>query len=253
MALPLLLILVAADMTIHFYNNSFTVWSTGDSTRQAEALRKRTTPVNGEPGPRLPPFAYKSYNAHQVLKQSVVLAYTPMNNSGFDNILCKSRFVSVLQSPTRFWISQGTEEIHDRDTALSTLSSAGDGDPVPVFVEKGVGVPAKARTVPGSYGKTKVLSYAPEIILMEVDVPAGKEGFLASTERYAPGWKAWIDGIPSKVIVTNLFFRGMVVPSGQHKILWKYEPAKWFPLMWVSFATLLASAVAGIVLVRRMK
>jgi hypothetical protein len=247
--LPLVMILALADMAGHLYNNSFTVWSYGDSTHKAETFRQRATLVQGEPGPRLPPYPYGSFNAQQVLKQSTVQAYASMSDNGFDSILCKSRFVTVLQSPARFWINPGTEQISDRDAALSILSATGAGDPVPVFVEPGSGIPTAARVVPGSYGMAKVMSYAPENIVMEVEVPSDTEGFLSSTERYAPGWKAWIDGIPGKVIKTNFYFRGLVVPSGRHQIVWKYAPARWWLLVWISFTTLLASAIAGIALV----
>jgi len=251
--IPLVMILVIADMAGHFYNNSFTVWSDGDSVRQAESLRQRTTLVKGDPGPRLPPYPFGFYNAQQVLKRSAVQAYAPMKNEGFDAVLCKSRFVTVLQSSNRFWISPGTEPITERDTALTVLSSTGAGDAVPAFVERGTGLPSTARMVPGSYGKVKLISYAPENIVMDVEVPLGADGFLSSTERYASGWKGWIDGKPSEVIKTNLYFRGMVVPPGRHQIIWKYEPARWFPLVWVSFATLVASGTAGIVLIQRKR
>jgi hypothetical protein len=245
------MILVLADMAGHLYNNSFSVWSSGDSVSRAESFRQRTTLVKGEPGPRLPPYPFGFFNAQQVVKQPVVAAYAPMANEGFDGVLCKSRFVTVLQSSTRFWISPGTEQIHDRDTALSILSSTGAGDPVPSFVERGTGVPPAARVVPGSYGKATVIEYAPENIVMEVEVPSGADGFLSSTERYASGWKGWIDGMPGEVIKTNFYFRGMAVPPGRHQVIWKYVPARWLLLVWVSFATILGSAVAGIVLVQR--
>lgn len=249
--LPLVMTLVIADMTWHLYNNSLTVWSSGDSTRQTEGLRLRTTQVQGEPGPRLPPNPFGFFNAQQVLKRPAVKAYAPMISEGFDGVLCNSRFAAVLQSSTRFWINPGMEQIPDRATALSILSSTGAGDPVPAFVEQKTGAPSAVRMVPGSYGKATVLSYAPENIVMEVEVPPGSEGFLSSTERYAPGWKAWIDGMPGKVIKTNLYFRGMAVPPGRHRIIWKYEPARWLPLVWASFATLFISAAAGMVLVQR--
>ena len=250
--LPVLMVLALADMTGHVYNNSFTVWSTGDSTHQAEALRQHTTLVKGEPGPRLHPFPFGSYNAQQVLKRPAVQGYVPMRNDGF-NDLCSGRFATVLQSSTRFWINPGMERISDEGTSLSILSSIGAGDPVPAFVERETSVPPDARVVPGSYGKAMVISYAPENIELEVEIPSGTDGFLSSTERYAPGWKGWIDGIPTEVIKTNFYFRGMPVPPGRHRIIWRYKPARWLPLVWVSIVALLASATAGIVLVRRRR
>jgi hypothetical protein len=245
----LVLCLVCVDMGWHLYNNAGTVWLQTDYARQAEALRQRRTLVLGDPGPRYKPYEFGLFNVHQVMKKPIVKAYVPMSTTGFDEVLVNSRFATVLQSSPRFWISRGTEQTPDQAMALSVLSATGVGDPVPAFVEHRIDDLPQARTVPGSYGKVRVLLYAPENILMEVEVPSGRGGFLASTERYTPGWKASIDGTPCDVIKTNLYFRGIAVSSGQHRIVWKYEPARWLASVRVSFFALLGSFVAGIVLV----
>jgi len=247
----LALVLACVDMGWHLYNNSQTVWSETDFGRQGEANRQRTTMVPGDPGPRVKPYTYGLSNVHQVMKKPIVKASAPMGATGFDDLLAKSRFAAVLESSPRFWISRGTEQQPDEASALSILSETGVADPVPAFVESRTGDLPEERTVPGSYGKVRVLAYAPENIVMEVEIPSAKGGFLVSTERYAKGWKAFIDGTPCDVIKTNLYFRGIAVPSGHHCVVWKYEPARWLPLVWVSYITLLGSFAAGSVLVRR--
>ncbi len=92
------------------------------------------------------------------------------------------------------------------------------------------------RALPGSYGDVRIDSYAPEEIALTASVPAGG-AILTGTERAAPGWRAWVDGAPVEPVRTNLFFRGLELPSGEHRVLWKYQPRWWWPLVCVSTAT----------------
>ena len=41
---------------------------------------------------------------------------------------------------------------------------------------------------------------------------------LVLTDSYYPTWKVIIDGKPGKIIKTNYFFRGVVIPEGQHSV-----------------------------------
>ena len=249
--IPAMIILAATDMAGHVYTNSFTVWSREGATYLAESLRQRTTEVNGEPGGRLPPMAFGSYNVQQVIKRPVVRGYLAMNINGFDGILCKSRFVEVMRSPTRFWLSPGVETAADGDTALSSLSSTGAGDPVPVFVDRRTMALPAARVIPGKYGSVRVQSYAPEQVVLTAEVPFGNGAFLASTERFSAGWKVWIDGAPGKVEKVNLYFRGLYMEPGRHEVIWKYEPHLWTLLVLLSAFTMIAATIAGIILCRR--
>jgi hypothetical protein len=108
------------------------------------------------------------------------------------------------------------------------------------------------KVVPGTYGSTRIRSYSPEKIEMDAEIPGKNGAFLASTERFAPGWKAWVDGVPQKVSKVNLYFRGIPVPAGRHTVTWKYEPELWGTLFAVSRLTLLLALGAGFYLLRRV-
>jgi hypothetical protein len=253
-AIPgILIALFCADMAGHLYLNSATVWRRNDSIRRAEALHKKTTAVPGEPGGRLPPLYFGFFNVQQVVKVPVVQGFSSMKAGGFEDVLCQSPFVTVLQSPVRFWLSPGAEQAPPEGIALQTLARTGIGNAVPAFVEKLPDGSPSSRVIPGSYGKVRILSYEPEKIESVVDVPGPESGFLNSTERYAPGWKAWVDGEPREVFKTNLYFRGIVVPPGPHRVTWKYEPRFWKPLLFLSCASLVVSIAVGVLLLRRRK
>lgn len=243
-----LVLLTTVDMTGHLYNNQTTVWAKRNTIQQTESFHRRTTSVFGEPGPRRPPLPFGFFNAQQIIKESVVQGYTAMKSRGFDEVLCRSRFVEIMQSPRRFWLSPGVETISSDEEALRTLTETRVGGPMPAFIK---GPPlhgmSSVRVVPGSFGKTTVLYYSPERVELEVDVPSQGGAFLLSTERYAAGWVARIDGISHPVQLTNLYFRGVVVPAGRHLVVWTYEPHLWNTLVGISFACLLFVTIGGLI------
>jgi hypothetical protein len=251
-SLPILLsVLVLADMGAHAWTNQETVWIERDSIRQAERYHKRETVVPGEPGPRLPPFRFGFFNAQQVVKAPVAQGYVTMKSKGFDETLCKSGFVEILQSPLRFWLSPGAESSTDDASALAALSRSGIGKPLPVFVDPPVPGHSGERVIPGAFGRTRILSYAPERILMEVENPGPAGAVLTGTERITAGWKALLDGKPVTVLRTNLYFRGAIIPPGRHMLEWRYEPRGWKPLFILSYLSLALAAAGGILLRRR--
>jgi uncharacterized membrane protein YfhO len=52
----------------------------------------------------------------------------------------------------------------------------------------------------------------------------GGEGFVVFSERYAPGWKATVDGESVQVVRVNGLLRGVCVPSGKHTVAFAYRP-----------------------------
>lgn len=65
------------------------------------------------------------------------------------------------------------------------------------------------------------------------------EGFLVLNDQYFPGWKAFVDGKETPVYPADGVFRGIVVPAGQHSILFRYSPTRVYA----------AAAAAAVVLI----
>lgn len=65
-------------------------------------------------------------------------------------------------------------------------------------------------------GKVRVVSEARNRIVLESDVTAPM--FLVTSETHYPGWSALIDGQPAPVFYTNVAFRGVPLPAGEHRI-----------------------------------
>ncbi len=47
---------------------------------------------------------------------------------------------------------------------------------------------------------------------------------LLTSEMYFAGWRATIDGATASILRTNYLFRGVVVPAGEHRVVFVYAP-----------------------------
>jgi hypothetical protein len=50
-------------------------------------------------------------------------------------------------------------------------------------------------------------------------------GVLVLADSFYPGWKVYVDGVETKIMRANYFFRGVLLPPGNHQVIFKYEPA----------------------------
>jgi hypothetical protein len=83
-----------------------------------------------------------------------------------------------------------------------------------------------------------VLVDEPDRQLLEVD----SAGVLAVTSGlFFPGWSVSVDGRDARPLRVDLALRGVVVPSGVHRVEWRYRPT-W--LAGAVAATALAALVA---------
>jgi hypothetical protein len=98
-----------------------------------------------------------------------------------------------------------------RDRLLANLSSQRDE----VVVEADAPVPAGTGAVTG-------LHRGREEIALEVE--AASDALLVVGDAYWTGWKAWIDGSPTRVLPADVLARGVVVPAGRHRVAMRYEP-----------------------------
>ncbi len=73
-----------------------------------------------------------------------------------------------------------------------------------------------------SKSSAEILTYKDEQIL--VKTKSNKKHFLFFGTTYLPGWKAFVDGMETKIYKTNYGFQGIVVPEGVHKIEFRYQP-----------------------------
>jgi hypothetical protein len=98
---------------------------------------------------------------------------------------------------------------------------------------------------PGEPGKAKIVDYRPSRVRLETSTPARQ--FLVLCDVYYPGWRAYVDGAPANIMVTDGIFRGVSVPAGDHTVEFRFEPCRLRIGLLMSLVCLVGLVAAGIV------
>jgi len=100
------------------------------------------------------------------------------------------------------------------------------------IIDNKIRLPQRVNLNPPNLASSEIKPSAPPSIEIIEDKPGYGEytvrlatpGLAIFPGNYEKGWKAWIDGIESSVFSVNLFFKGIYIPPGQHKIILRYLP-----------------------------
>lgn len=87
-----------------------------------------------------------------------------------------------------------------------------------VVLEKNIGRLPKAKNP----GKAKIVNY--RVNRIDISVVSKKKSLLFLSEVFYPGWKAYIDGRKTEIYRADYAFRSIVVPAGNHKVEFIYDP-----------------------------
>lgn len=131
--------------------------------------------------------------------------------------------VAVFENPQAYpmaWIVHDLRPNLDNQGLRSINSGAVDGRRV-AFVDGEV-PGLSPRAAPDPTDSVTFETYEPERIVMHTNVAT--DGFLVTSEMYADGWNASIDGERVDVYETNGTFRGVVLSAGEHEVEMRYEP-----------------------------
>jgi len=71
-------------------------------------------------------------------------------------------------------------------------------------------------------GQVEVTTY--EANRLRLRARASGESMLVLSENDYPGWRAYVDGAAASIVRVNYGLRGVVLPAGEHEILFVYRP-----------------------------
>ncbi len=91
---------------------------------------------------------------------------------------------------------------------------------------------------------------------LEYKVDLSRDLWMYRAQSWDPWWRATVDGKPTPIIRANGVFSAIVVPKGEHRIVWEYRPWPFYMgavVSAIALATLLFLSMAGepIVMTRR--
>lgn len=101
--------------------------------------------------------------------------------------------------------------------------------------------PAAERVVLTDYEPTRVV----------VQVVAQSPGLLVLTDTWDPDWRAEVAGREVPILVTNAMVRGVAVPAGSSRVVFRYRPRAFVAGAWISGFTAVAVIALGVSAARR--
>jgi Bacterial membrane protein YfhO len=151
-------------------------------------------------------------------------------NELFENVTVLPRFFLVHRArPVRSLAEARAvidrREIDFRETALTE-------EPIPL--------PVSSEGVDG----VKVVDYQPTSL--ELAVESRGTSLLVASETEYPGWKAWVDGRPEPIHRVDIALRGVVVPSGAHRVRMEFRPMILPVSLGITLATALGLLLLGL-------
>jgi uncharacterized membrane protein YfhO len=67
-----------------------------------------------------------------------------------------------------------------------------------------------------------IVEYEPNRVVVEVST--NQPGFLFLSDSHHPGWRAFVDGEVETVYRADYLFRAVLVPPGQHRVEFRFDP-----------------------------
>ena len=117
--------------------------------------------------------------------------------------------------------------------------------------------------VPDSTAFVNIVEFKDEYIELDVNASGTNFLFLGDTFmsgvadykiiKIPTGWEAFIDGTETRIYKTNHGFRGIVVPEGQHKVVFSYLPQSFVISKYLSLALstlVIIGLIFGIILMK---
>ena len=86
---------------------------------------------------------------------------------------------------------------------------------------------------------------------MRFDLVAPGPRLFVLLDAFAEGWRAWLDGAEVPILRVNSVGRGVIVSAGAHTIEMRFQPLALRLSPWISWLSLLAVAVAAVIVRRR--
>jgi hypothetical protein len=103
-----------------------------------------------------------------------------------------------------------------------------------VILDESVQLPSRENFA----AEAKILTDAKTRVALAVSL--NSTGILVLADSFYPGWKVYVDGVEGRIMRANYFFRGVLLPSGNHQVIFKYEPAS---LRYGAVVTLITIAI----------
>lgn len=209
-----------------------------------------------EPQPNLSHVVFDQYRSRffDLLNVKYVMTRASAPDLEGLDLLASAEGVSIYENkhalPRAFFVSL-VVDASNHDEAISVLQAA-RFEPRTTAVAENAG-PALAavqlqldelhlvNNQPSS-GVARIVEDKRNRVVIETENP--KAEALVLSDNYYPGWRAFIDGVPTKILQANCTMRAVAVPAGRHLVSFVFMPAAFRASAYVSLGAAVLTLVS---------
>jgi len=142
----------------------------------------------------------------------------------------------------RCYVVSQAEVVADPEAILARLAS-GQVDPREIaLLEEEPPEPLSGKSEAEGQVVPEIVSYTANRVVVQTEVK--DSALLVLGDTYYPGWKASLDGQPTKIYQANYLFRAVFLPPGEHKVEFVFRPRPYYLGQVVRFSAILTMAAA---------
>jgi hypothetical protein len=150
-----------------------------------------------------------------------VLSVVPLQSAALRSVARSAEGVEVYEvrdpQPRAFVVGSAVHASSEAE-AIRLLTQPGfDAENQAVVEADDLRLPADA----GSSTNVRVVDRGNTRLVLHAGL--ARPGLLVVSEGYYPGWQAEVDGISAAIVPTNGMMRGVVVPAGEHQIVFRFR------------------------------
>jgi len=184
--------------------------------------------------------------ANLTAKRSALIARSSMSNHDHFMLVQEPHLLAHALGSHRVFFARAAVPLKRSAEHFALYLHAASRGPVPLIVhgEAGALPPGvtfgqaarDAALVPQGFA---LAEYAPRALEIHLDPAPVQDGWIYVTERWAPGWRARVDGVATPVVPAGFVWRAVRVERGARVVRFEYQP-RGFPALWIaSWGTLL--------------
>ena len=150
-----------------------------------------------------------------------VLSIMPLRSAALRSIGRSAEGVEVYEvrdpQPRAFVVGAAVYAATEAEVLRLLTAPDFDTERQAVVEEAGLRLPADA----GSSTNVQVVDRGNTELILHASL--ARPGLLVVSEGYYPGWQAEVDGVATPIVRTNGMMRGVVVPAGEHQIVFRFR------------------------------
>jgi hypothetical protein len=128
-------------------------------------------------------------------------------------------FANELAMP-RAIVARRVAVAADEDAELAAVG-ANSFDPRTDAVARREDLPRPTVPLGVADGTVRVIADHDDSVTLRATL--SRRGLVVLSDQGAPGWRVAVDGHPTRPVRADVIMRGVVVPAGEHEIVWRYR------------------------------